>query len=244
MRIRRSVRVAVPLLLCMLGLSHAQQQPPVGVPVPPLGARPWLFDTAEQHKIRVSVVTKGLSHPWALAFLPDGDMLVTERPGRLRIVRHGVLDPHAISGVPQVRTDGNGGLMDVALHPRFADNRFVYLTYTKPVGNGMGAPVLARGRLKAGALTDVRDLLVTDAFEGNSGLNGRVVFGRDGKVYMSTGGNVGNVSQDPTSLRGKILRLNDDGSVPSDNPFVGHAGYRPEIYTVGHRNTLGLIIHP
>ena len=244
MRVRRPVRMAVPLLLCMLGLSHAQQQPPIGVPVPPLGAGPWVFDTAEQHKISVSVVTKVLSHPWGLAFLPGGDMLVTERPGRLRTIRRGVLDPQAVSGVPQVRTDGNGGLMDVAIHPRFADNRFVYLTYTKPAGNGMGAPALARGRLEAGALTDVRDLLVTDAYEGNSGLNGRVVFGRDGKVYMSTGGNVGNVSQDPTSLRGKILRLNDDGSVPSDNPFVGHAGHRPEIYTLGHRNTLGLIVHP
>ena len=190
MRVTHSVRVAAPLLLCMLALSHAQQQPPLGVPVPPLGAGPWVFDTAEQHKIRVSVVTKGLSHPWALAFLPDGDMLVTERSGRLRIVRRGVLDPQAISGVPRVRTDGNGGLMDVALHPEFADNRFVFLTYAKPVGNGMGAPALARGRLEAGALADVRDLLVTDAFEGNSGLNGRVVFGRDGKVYMSTGGNV------------------------------------------------------
>ncbi len=244
MRVRRSVWLAVPVLLCMVAISHAQQQPPIGVPVPPLGAGPWVFDTAEQHKIRVSVVTKGLSHPWALAFLPDGDILVTERPGRLRIVRHGVLDPQAISGVPQVRTDGNGGLMDVALHPRFADNRFVYLTYTKAVGNGMGSPVLARGRLEAGALNDVSDLLVTDAFEGNSGLNGRVVFGRDGQVYMSTGGNVGNLAQDPTSLRGKILRLNDDGTVPSDNPFVGQAGHQPEIYTLGHRNTLGLIVHP
>ena len=244
MRVKQSVWLAALLLLCMLGLSHAQEQPPIGVPVPPLGAGPWVFDTAEQHRVRVSVVTKGLSHPWALAFLPNGDILVTERPGRLRIVHRGVLDPQAISGVPQVRTDGNGGLMDVALHPRFADNRFVYLTYTKPVGNGMGAPVLARGRLEAGALVDVQDLLVTDAYEGNSGLNGRVVFGRDDKVYMSTGGNVGNVSQDPMSLRGKILRLNDDGSVPLDNPFVGQASHRPEIYTLGHRNTLGLIVHP
>jgi len=212
--------------------------------VPPLGSGPWVFDTAEQHKIRVNVVTKGLSHPWALAFFPDGDMLVTERPGRLRIVRRGALDPQPISGVPQVRTDGNGGLMDVALHPRFADNQFVYLTYTKPVGNGMGAPALARGRLVGSALTDVRDLLVTEAYEGNSGLNGRVAFGRDGKVYMSTGGRVGTVAQDPTSLRGKILRLNDDGSVPSDNPFADDAGHRPEIYTFGHRNTLGLMVHP
>jgi glucose/arabinose dehydrogenase len=203
-----------------------------------------VFDTAEQHRVRVSVVTKGLSHPWAIAFLPDGGMLVTERPGRLRIVRDGVLESHAISGVPTVRTDGNGGLMDVALHPQFADNRLVYLTYTKPMDNGRGAPALARGRLEAGALTDVRDLLVTEAYEGNSGLNGRVAFGRDGKVYMSTGGRVATVSQDPMSLRGKVLRLNDDGSVPDDNPFVGHEGHRPEIYTLGHRNTLGLILHP
>jgi len=228
----------------MLALTHAQQQPRIGVPVPPLGAGPWVFDTAEQHKIRVSVVTRGLSHPWAIAFLPDGGMLITERAGRLRIVRNGVLDPRAIGGVPQLRTDGNGGLMDVALHPRFSDNRLVYLTYTKPVGNGNGAPALARGRLEAGALADVRDLVVTDAYEGNSGLNGRVVFGRDGMVYMSTGGNIQNVAQEPTSLRGKILRLHDDGSVPRDNPFASRKGYRPEIYTLGHRNTLGLIVHP
>jgi glucose/arabinose dehydrogenase len=232
------------LLLGTFAAGHAQQQPAIGVPVPPLGAGPWVFDTAEQHKIRVSVVTKGLAHPWAIAFLPDGSMLITERPGRLRIVRNGMLEPQSISGVPQVRTDGNGGLMDVALHPRFADNRLVYLTYTKPVGNGRGTPALARGKLDGGALTEVRDLLVPDAFEGNSGLNGRVVFGRDGKVYMSTGGNIGKVSQEPGSLRGKILRLNDDGSVPRDNPFAGRKGYRPEIYSLGHRNSLGLILHP
>ena len=244
MSVRYSLLVAAVFLFCVPPISHAQQQPSIGVPVPPLGEGPWVFDTAEQHKISVSVVTKGLSHPWAIAFLLNGDMLVTERPGHLRIVRDGVLDPQVISGVPPVRTDGNGGLMDVTLHPQFADNRLVYLTYTKPVGNGRGAPALARGRLEAGALTDVRDLLVTEAYEGNSGLNGRVAFGRDGKVYMSTGGRVATVSQDPMSLRGKVLRLNDDGSVPDDNPFVSHEGHRPEIYTFGHRNTLGLILHP
>jgi glucose/arabinose dehydrogenase len=134
--------------------------------------------------------------------------------------------------------------MDVALHPGFAENGLVYLTYTKPVGNGWGAPALARGRLEGGMLTDVRDLVVTDAFEGNSGLNGRVAFGRDGKVYMSTGGRVGTAAQDPMSLRGKVLRINDDGTVPRDNPFVDREGYRPEIYTLGHRNTLGLIQRP
>ena len=245
MKVRHSIRLVALLLFCVVANSHAQEQSsPIGVPVPPLGAGPWVFDTAEQHKIRVSVVTKGLSHPWALAFLPGGEMLVTERPGRLRIIRDGVLDTQPIVGVPQVRTDGNGGLMDVAVHPRFTDNQFVYLTYTKPVGNGMGAPALARGTLEGGALTDVRDLIVTEGYEGNSGLNGRVAIGRDGKVYMSTGGRVGTVAQDPESLRGKILRLNDDGSVPNDNPFADHAGHRPEIYTFGHRNTLGLMVHP
>jgi glucose/arabinose dehydrogenase len=138
--------------------------------------------------------------------------------------------------------------MDVTLHPQFASNKLVYFTYTKPVENGMGTPALARGRLDGHALVDVRDLVVPDTYPGNSGLNGRVTFGPDGKVYMSTGGrsqnDVANVAQDPKSLRGKVLRLNDDGSVPRDNPFVGRDGYRPEIFTLGHRNTLGLITHP
>jgi len=248
MCVRRFVRRFSALLLTLATLSNAQAQPTIGVPVPPLSEGPWVIDTAEQHRIRVSVMTRELSHPWAIAFLPSGEMLITEREGRLRVFRDGRLDPQPISGVPEVRTDGNGGLMDVALHPQFEDNRLVYLTYTKPVGNGMGAPALARGRLEGRALVDVEDLLVPDYYEGNSGLNGRVVFGRDGKVYMSTGGrylnDAVNVAQDSMSLRGKILRLNDDGSVPPDNPFVGREGYRPEIYSLGHRNQLGLIVHP
>jgi len=242
MNVERYARSAGLVLLGLLLIGHSQAQS-IGVPVPPLGAGPWVFDTAEQHKIRVSVVTRNLSHPWAIAFLPDGGMLVTERPGRLRVVRNDVLDPHPISGVPAVRTDGNGGLMDVALHPDFSENGLVYLTYTKPMENGWGAPALAVGRLEGSALLEVRDLVVTTAFEGNSGLNGRVTFGRDGKVYMSTGGRVGDAAQDPMSLRGKVLRLEDDGSAPPDNPFVNR-GYRPEIYTLGHRNTLGLMLHP
>lgn len=247
MTARRSARWTAPLLLVFAAAGYAQQ-PPAGVPVPPLGAGPWIIDTAEQHRIRLSVVTKGLSHPWAIAFLPDKSMLVTERAGRLRLVRDGVLDPKPIPGLPAIRTDGNGGLMDVALHPQFASNKLVYFTYTKPVENGMGTPTLARGRLDGHALVDVRDLVVPDTYPGNAGLNGRVTFGPDGKVYMSTGGrsqnDIANVAQDPKSLRGKVLRLNDDGSVPKDNPFVGREGYRPEIFTLGHRNTLGLITHP
>jgi len=236
-------RWIVIMLGGVIAVGHAQE-PEIGVPVPPLGAGPFVLDTAEQHKVRVSVVTRGLSHPWSIAFLPGGDMLVTERPGRLRLIRNGILDPTPVAGLPRVRTDGNGGLMDVALHPRFAETRLVYFTYTKPLENGRGTPTLARGRFEGGALADVRDLLVPEAYEGNSGLNGRVVFGRDGMVYMSTGGNVGKVAQDPGSLRGKILRLRDDGSVPPDNPFAARAGYRPEIFSLGHRNTLALIVHP
>ncbi len=243
MTFARSARLAALLLLALPVVGLAQEES-IGLPVPPLGDGPWVFDTAEQGKIRVSVVVRGLEHPWSIAWMPDGAMLVTERDGRLRLIRNGRLDPRPIPGVPTIRTDGNGGLMDVALHPDFASNGLVYLTYTKPVERGWGAPALARGRLVNGTLTEVRDLVVTEAFEGNSGLNGRVTFGRDGKVYMSTGGRVGMAPQDPMSLRGKVLRLNDDGTVPMDNPFVWHQGYRPEIYTMGHRNTLGLIQHP
>jgi len=240
---RSAVWFTIPISFAALFFAQAQQEQ-IGVPVPPLGPGPFVLDTAEQHKIRVAVVTKGLSHPWSLAFLPDGSMLVTERPGRLRVVRAGVLEGKPISGVPEVRTKGNGGLMDVALHPRFAENHLVYLTYTKPVENDKGAPTLARGRLEGGALTEVRDLVVTDAYEGTQGLSARIVFGRDGMLYMATGGNVGWVAQEPGSLRGKILRLRDDGSAPPDNPFVGRTGYRPQIYTLGHRNSLGLMVHP
>ena len=243
MKVIRFIRVAVLMLLGLLVAGQTNGQS-IGIPVLPLGEGPWTFDTAEQRKIRVSVVARGLSHPWAIAFLPDSGILVTERPGRLRVIRDGVLDPHAISGVPEVRTDGNGGLMDVAVHPDFSEKGLVYLTYTKPVENGWGAPALAVGRLVGGALTDVRDLVVTEAYEGNSGLNGRIAFGGDGKIYISTGGRVGDAAQDPMSLRGKVLRLEDDGSVPADNPFLNRLNYRPEIYSLGHRNTLGLMLHP
>ena len=243
MKMIRCFRLAALSLLSLLVVGQANGQS-IGIPVPPLGEGPWIFDTAEQHKIRVSVVARGFSHPWAIAFLPDSGMLVTERPGRLRIIRDGVLDSHPISGVPEVRTDGNGGLMDVAVHPNFSENGLVYLTYTKPVENGWGAPALSVGKLADGSLSDVHDLLVTEAYECNSGLNGRVALGRDGKVYMSTGGRVGDAAQDPMSLRGKVLRLEADGSMPADNPFLNRLNYRPEIYTLGHRNTLGLMLHP
>jgi len=243
---------AASLTILVAAAGRAQNQP-IGVPVPALGDGPFLFDTAEQHKIRVTVVAKGLSHPWSLAFLPDGSMLVTERPGRLRVIRdvmrNAKLDPKPISGVPAVRTIGNSGLMDVALHPRFAENKLVYLTYNKP-GEAPGhskqiATALARGRLEGAALTDVKDIFVADWLPENAnGYNSRIAFGRDGMIYVSNGASNSDSAQDPNSHRGKIMRLRDDGTIPPDNPFVGRAGYKPEIYSMGHRNTLGLIVHP
>ncbi len=226
----------------------AQQRPPqprtpIGYPVAPLGDGPFVIDTAEQHKIRVVVVTKGLSHPWSLAFLPDGSMLVTERPGRLRIIRNGVLDPAPVGGVPQVHGVRLYGLMDIALHPKFAENKLIYLTYTKAPVDGKVSTALARGRFDGSSVTDVRDLIETDRWDG-AGSAARVTFGRDGMLYLATGAANGNYAQEPGSLNGKVLRLRDDGTVPSDNPFVGRAGYRPEIYTLGHRNQLGLAVHP
>ena len=214
---------------------------PQGIPPVPLPEKPLQFHTAEGQDIRVVVVAGGLVHPWSLAFLPDGGLLVTERPGRLRIVRDGVLDRRPLAGVPTVRATGLSGLMDVALHPRFAENHYVYLTYTKPVGDEQATLALARGRFDGGALTDVRDIFV--ASPGTGGAS-RIAFGLDGSLFMTTGGGGGNGAQDPNSHAGKVLRLRDDGTVPSDNPFVGRAGYKPEVYSLGHRNSLGLAVQP
>lgn len=212
--------------------------PPISWPSPALPDGPIVLDTGIQHQIRL-VVTKGLNQPWSMAFLPDGNILVTERPGRLRIVRNGKLDPEPVAGVPQVRAQGLSGLMDLALHPRFSENHLIYVTYHNP----QGVITLARGRWDGKALVETRDLFSAV----QSGNASRLVFGKDGMVYMTVG--VGDPpgaarAQDPNDLAGKVLRLRDDGTVPPDNPFVGRAGHRPEIYTLGHRNALGLAVQP
>lgn len=219
-------------------------------------------------RLRVTPL-KGLERPWALAFLPDGAMLVTERPGRLRRVNADfTLDPQPVAGVPDVLASAYKGLMDVALHPGYPDNRWVYLTYSKRLAGETdadwdlltgpaGTAALARGRYDgAHALRDVEDLFVADA--ATSGVSAaRIVFGADGKLYMSIGApsyelaeggtnRVGSAreAQDPASHAGKMLRLNDDGSVPADNPFVNAPGYLPEIYALGLRNPTGMVVHP
>jgi glucose/arabinose dehydrogenase len=220
---------------------------PLGVPRQALGAGPWVFDTGERTRIRVVKVADGLANPWSLLFLPDGNMLVTERSGRLRIIRNGVLDPTPIAGVPKVHAVRLTGFMDLALHPRFAENRWLYFTYSKPREDGLLATTLARGTFDGKALTDVKDLFVAEPWwAGTGGAAARIVFGRDGMLYMTTGSNGEKVTegQDTTIHKGKVLRLRDDGTVPPDNPFVGKSGFQPQIYTYGHRNSLGLIVHP
>ena len=247
---RRGLVWGAPLAILLSTVGAAQQRVPFRGTTPvapqgnqpvPLPEKPVEYHTAEGQDIRVVVVAKGLSHPWSLAFLPDGGMLVTERPGRLRIIRNGALDPQPIAGVPAVRAMGLSGLLDVVLHPKFAENRFVYLTYTKPLADDKSALALARGTWNGSALTDVRDIFVAPTVAGGAS---RIAFGHDGTLFMTTGGGGGNGAQDPNSHAGKVLRLRDDGGVPSDNPFVGQAGYKPEVYSMGHRNSLGLAIHP
>ena len=180
--------------------------------------RPVEYPTAEGQRIRVSVVTRGIAHPWSIAFLPNDVWLVTQTHGGLRVVRNGVLDPEPVAGVPEVKPLRRSGLLEVALHPRFAENQFVYLTYHKGLDGDQGALALARGRWDGKALRDVRDLFVTLP---DSGTVSRMIFGPDGKIYMST---AGGDAQDPSTHAGKVLRLNEDGSVPSDNPFIGRDG--------------------
>ncbi len=242
------------LLVATVGIQVGSGQQTVpfqnGIPVAPSGLakrplpdKPMEFDTAEGQKIRVSVFAKGLSYPFSAAFLPDGSMLVTERVARLRIIRNGVLDPQPVAGAPPGYFAGESGLpgavhgyMDVVLHPKFAENGLVYLSYTKPLDEKRRTVAIARGRFDGHALTEVRDIFVADE-AGTS----RIAFGRDGTLFMTT---TGADPQDPKTLGGKVLRFKDDGSVPSDNPFVGKAGYRPEVYTLGHRSSLGLALNP
>jgi glucose/arabinose dehydrogenase len=222
----------------------AQQRPPIGIPHMDPPAGPVVYDTAEQHKIRITTVVQGLQHPWAILFLPDGNILITERPGRLRIVRDGVLDPQPVAGMPKVYAVRNAGLLDLAMHPKFAENKLVYFTYSKPGPDNKLAITLARGRYEKAGLADVRDLF-SGEWTATSGAS-RIAFAPDGTIFMTTGDTslTAKLAQNPDSDYGKVLRLRDDGTIPPDNPFVGKAGYKPEIYSMGHRDHMGLTIHP
>jgi glucose/arabinose dehydrogenase len=251
----QSCKPEIPAAECAIAAA------PIQWASPPLPDGPIDVQSAlPQHRNLRVVVMARLTQPWSLAFLPNGDMLVTERGGQLRLIRNGALDPTPVPGVPAVRAGGLQGLMDVVLHPRFAENRWVYLAYHKPVPGPPGpapspaatnagaaqqtpAPqmegetTLARGTWTGSELTDVRDIFRSGAIRTEAS---RIGFGRDGMLYMtiSAGGTGRDVfrSADPNDYAGKTVRLREDGTIPPDNPFVNKPGYKPGIYTLGHRN--------
>jgi glucose/arabinose dehydrogenase len=244
----------------LAGAAHAQQQPDLGPRPVKVADTPYTFDTAEQHGIKVSVVVRGLAHPFSFAFLPSGDALVVERSAGLRLVRNvasgkggaATLEAQPIGGTPEKYTQRTSGLHDIALHPQFAQNSLVYFSYNKlgdvipdsnPPGRRQSALTVQRGKLAGTALTGVEEILTGEWSTGSSG--SRLAFGNDGLLYVSTGAPFGmTAAQDPASVYGKVLRIRDDGKAPADNPFAKQAGARPEVFSMGHRDQLGLTVHP
>jgi glucose/arabinose dehydrogenase len=239
-----SIRSAVACAGAIFGSSGPVQAQPPGPP----------GETFE-----VVTFVEGLRNPWSMAFLPNGDMLVTERAGQLRIVREGRLLPDPVPGVPAVRAQGQGGLQDVVLHPEFESNRLIYLSYAKPNEDGsLGTTALSRARFEDDRLVDVEEIFEAEAWADTPGHFGaRIAFDRNGYLFMSVGDRMaglsmqgmdpdleGHPSQDNSNHQGTIVRLHDDGGVPDDNPFVGQPGTRPEIWSYGHRNPQGLAFHP
>lgn len=201
--------------------------------------------TSRHHRIKLTVVTGGLENPWALAFLPDGDILVSERPGRLRIIRDGVLLPEPLQGLPQIRATGQGGLLDLLPHPDFATNRLLYFSYSSSFGGGVTTHV-ARGQLQDGALKNVEVLFRAEpASSGRVHFGSRLSFDKEKYLYISVGerGQMQR-AQKLDDHAGKIIRIHDDGRIPEDNPFVGRNDARPEIFSFGHRNPQGMTVHP
>jgi glucose/arabinose dehydrogenase len=199
----------------------------------------------EQASFRVVEVVGGLSHPWGLAFLPDGRMLVTERDGRLRLIDESRLAPEPIAGVPEVYASGQGGLLDVAIDPAFAENGLVYLSYADRNSSGTATRV-ARARLDGHALTELQVIFDGEPrARGRNHYGSRLAFGPDGMLYVTVGERQErDRAQKLDDHGGKIVRIFPDGAVPEDNPFVGRAGARPEIWSYGHRNPQGLAFRP
>jgi glucose/arabinose dehydrogenase len=240
------------------------RQPAPTAPRFPLPTEPRVYDTFQQ-KIKATVIAHGIGRPWSLLPLPDGDFLVGVRPtGQVLAIRKGVLDPKPLTGLPEMRVTRTTGMLDMALHPRFAENKWVYFTYHKQLaapaaaaaapapnaGAGRGAAppaapftlALARGTYTGTGFTDVKDLYVGNAVQTGGS---RLVFGPDGLIYITVGGAARSPDAENTNtIFGKTLRLKDDGTVPADNPFVGKAGARPEIYTIGHRDHHGIGVYP
>jgi glucose/arabinose dehydrogenase len=257
--------------LLVVGLAGHMPAGMAGEPAPgiaPLSlTQPsYVSDTAEQHRLRTVVVARGLNHPFALALLPDGDALISERGGKLRLLRNAggaagrptLLEPQEVAGLPVVATPyRNAGLHDLALHPKFYENRLVYFTFNKPAaappatgaapaagaapGRQLSQLTVMRARFDGKALVDVQEIFVGKA-AGTSG--SRITFDQQGLLYIIIGAAAGNEAQALDNTIGKVLRVRDDGSIPADNPFVGKADISPAVFTLGHRDPLGLTVHP
>ena len=250
-RVRRLLfALTFALALSAVSGGFASAQTRGGVPALPPPDRPVVINTDVVPLVRVVPIVSGLSHPWGMAFRSNGDILVTEREGRLRVIRNGQLLERDIPGVPEVfASRDRAGLLDIALHPH--DDRVVFLTYTKSIeheGEPALTVALARGLLDGDALTEVTDIFVAEGLDDGIAAS-RLLFHPDGTLFMSVGGSyvfaqTGEYAQDPGTHFGKLLRLNDDGTPANGNPFVGNTDYLPEIYSMGHRNQLGLAFHP
>jgi len=201
--------------------------------------------TTDSEQIRIVEITRGLEHPWGMAFLPEGRILVTERPGRLRLVENGQLVPQPVSGLPAVVARGQSGLLDVALHPDFNINQLIYIAYTSARNHGISTDVF-RGRLSGNKLENVEVL-----FRANKGtttgrhFGARLVFDGRGFLYIGLGDH-GQMdrAQDPADHAGSVIRIHDDGRIPADNPFQQHPDWLPEIFSIGNRNIQGAALHP
>jgi len=229
----RLLVAAVSLLTLPVGLALAQ---PGGGP---------------QVRFKVVTVAEGLQNPWSMAWLPNGDMLVTERGGTIRTIRNGQLLPEPMANVPAVRASGQGGLFDIVLHPDYAENGWVYISFAKPNAAGdQATTTVIRAKIRNNALVDIEEVFEADAWSNSAGhYGGRIAFDGQGHMFISSGERMapstGDLTQHPAQTTnehlGVIVRLNDDGSLPDDNPFVGRTGFAPEMWSYGHRNPQGLV---
>ena len=230
----RGIRLAAPLMALLAAWPASAQ-----------------VQRTADHDFRIVTIARGLEHPWGMAFLPNGDLLVTERPGRLRIVRSGRLLPEPVAGVPDVFAQGQGGLLDVQPHPDFATNNLLYLSYSKPLGGDQSTTAVIRGRFENDRLTQVEEIFEANS-RGRGHYGSRLAFDEGGYLFFSVGdrqvppqGDLeSHPAQDLGNHHGTINRIHDDGRIPDDNPFVGRSGAEPSIWSYGHRNPQGLVIDP
>ncbi len=233
---------AAPLLMAVVLLAAI----PVGCETSPASQVGEEAPAGDDSTFQVVVVADGLEHPWGIAFLPDGDILVTERPGRLRIIRDGQLLAESVTGLPEIHARGQGGLLDVELHPDYEENRLAYVSFSRPVDGGQTTTAVVRGTFDGQSLQNVEEIFVAQAAASPGRHYGsRLTFDGDGYLYITIGDR-GQMhrAQDLTDHAGTTVRLHDDGSVPDDNPFVGDPDALPEIFTWGNRNAQGMAIHP